>query len=60
MNEVLIKKKATNIKIENFWLSQNELCIGLSVQCNTKFPIVVKRGLQNYRSAIVDILIRHI
>ena len=48
------------IKIEDFWESGSNLCIGLTIQSREKFPIVVGCSLQNESREIVDIPARYL
>lgn len=48
------------IKIEDFWKSGRNLCIGLSIQSSEKFPLVVGCSFQNESREIVDIPARYL
>lgn len=45
----------SEIKIEHFWQIQSELIIGLNIQSNERFPIVVGCSLRTNSGEIVDI-----
>ena len=45
----------SSIKIEHFWKIQSDLIIGLNIQSNVNFPIVVGCSLRTSNREIVDI-----
>lgn len=49
-----------SIKLENFWTIGSQLILGIFVQSNEKFPIVVGCSLQTASNEIVDIPARYL
>jgi hypothetical protein len=50
----------SSIKIEHFWQIQSELIIGLNIQSNDRFPIVVGCSLRTNSGEIADIPARYL